>query len=382
MVSLPHPADLSDEAFRARWRAWLAEHVPAEFRDPFIRLSGDDALRWTRLLSAYGWRAPAWPRESGGMGLQVEKQIIYQEELDRLRVARTIDLGVGLLGPTLMRFGTEAQQQRYLPAMLSGDEVWCQGYSEPNAGSDLASLQTRAWREADTLVITGQKIWVTHAMFATHIFLLVRTSNEGPRQAGITFVLVDLQSPGIRVRPISNLTGEAEFAEVFFDEVKVPVANVVGEIDKGWAVTQALLGTERLGLGSPVLANLALDAFDDATNRLGASSAAVTASRQRFHLELQAIRCLYRDAGRALSAGRDIGRELPMLKLASSELLQRITEALVGLGVPRIPGSGEGAAAIDPAFLFLIARPTTIFGGTSEIQRNILAKHLLRLPGS
>jgi alkylation response protein AidB-like acyl-CoA dehydrogenase len=374
----------SAEAFRQHARAWLAAHVPEEFRRPAQRLQGADSVRWLKLLTAHGWRALAWPTEHGGLGLDVEKQIIWHEELERARVSRFIDIGVTMLGPTLLRFGTSEQKAHYLPRILSCEDMWCQGYSEPNAGSDLAALRLRADREGEHFVLNGQKSWTTHALWATHCFLLVRTTMGPVKQRGITFLLTDLRTPGITIRPIVNLAGESEFFEVFFDAVRVPVSNVVGAVDEGWTVAKALLGPERLTIGSPALSRLAHDAMEGVAEELGlAEDPAWRETAGNLALELHALTALYREAAEAMKTGREDDNDLSTLKIVSSELAQRITEAAMEMaGEHGAAGSlrtGEGRE-LDLRQLYMAARPATIYGGSNEIQRNILAKRWLRLP--
>jgi alkylation response protein AidB-like acyl-CoA dehydrogenase len=375
---------LSADTFRARARDWLRTELPDEFRCPVDRLRGAESERLLRLLTAHGWRAPSWPREHGGLGLGIDKQVIWHEELERARLCRYLDMGVVMLGPTLMRFGTPAQRAEYLPKILSCEHIWCQGYSEPNAGSDLASLRIRAVRDGGHFVVNGQKIWTSHASHATHCFLLVRTTLEPVRQRGITFLLVDLRTPGITIRPIVNLAGEDEFCEVFFDDARIPAANVVGEVDQGWAVAKALLGAERLFIGSPALSRLAHDAMEAVAAELGlADDPAWHETLAGLTLELHALGALYREASEAVRQGREDENDLSALKIVSSELVQRITEATIEMagehGAAGLLASAAGA--IDIGQLYMIARPTTIYGGTNEIQRNILAKRWLRLPG-
>ena len=202
-------------------------------------------------LSRLGWLAPAWPKEHGGMGLPADKLIAYIEESEAWGVARPPDQGLVMVGPILMRFGTDEQRARFLPKILAGEHVWTQGYSEPNAGSDLAAVRTEAVIEGDEFVVNGQKTWTTWGMDGTHMFMLVRTDKTVKKQAGISFLLVDLKTPGVTVRTIQNLAAEREFCEVFFDNVRVPLLNLVGELNQGWTVAKALLGFERLFTGSP-----------------------------------------------------------------------------------------------------------------------------------
>jgi hypothetical protein len=221
----------NDQEFRLQVREWLAANFPAELRFPTRRLDFRQAMAWHRTLAAQGWVAPGWPREYGGMGLSSYQQVIFSEELDRAGVVVIPNFGITMLGPLLLRFGTAEQKARYLPKILSGEHLWCQGYSEPGAGSDLASLRTSAEPDGDDWVINGQKIWTTMAQQANRIFLLVRTDKTVKKQNGISFLLVPMDSPGITVRPIDNIGGYSEFAEVFFDNVRVPRTAMVGEVN-------------------------------------------------------------------------------------------------------------------------------------------------------
>lgn len=380
---------LSDEEFRSQFRAFLKEYYPAhlrqDFHRPFRRIRGDDARSWQRTLLQHGWRAPAWPREWGGMGLSFRKQIIYHEELENNRVARIIDLAESQLGPILIQQGSQAQREYYLPRMLNCEHVWCQGYSEPNAGSDLASLQMQAKLQGDQYVVSGQKIWTTHANDSTHIFLLVRTGKYEKRQLGISFLLVDLASPGITIRPIHNLAGEDEFCEVFFDQVKVPAANLVGEEDKGWTVAKALLGYERVWIGSPALAGKALVLAHHLVDVCGLKAdLGVTDRLAGLCADLHDYRLLYtRLCDDIADGGGQPGPEVSMLKVYASELLQRITEfsqdiaAEWGGVVGDVEISGH---LLDLHWQLMMARPVTIFAGANEVQRDILAKTVLGMP--
>jgi alkylation response protein AidB-like acyl-CoA dehydrogenase len=376
---------LSNEAFRARFRAWLAEHCPEEVRRPAERLRGAQAKSWFALLARHGWRAPGWPREYGGLGLAIDKQIIYDEELERARVARTANLGDSQLGPILIRHGSEAQRREYLPKILTCEHWWCQGYSEPNAGSDLAALRTRAVRDGGDFVVTGHKIWTSHALDSTHTFLLARSSDEPARQAGITFLLVPLDAPGVAVRPIVNLAGDDEFCEVHYDGVRVPVENAVGAVGAGWGVSRAMLGVERLFIGSPRNSRLALQLLRELGAALGLEALPRFADTlAELSLELHALVCLYRETAEAVAADRASEAQLSLLKIVATEHFQRTAEAAMALageygplGEVRLDGR-----AVDLRRLYMAAVPATIYGGTSEIQRNILARRLLGLPAA
>jgi alkylation response protein AidB-like acyl-CoA dehydrogenase len=380
---------LPDEEFRAQFRTFLTATYPAhlkqDFHRPFRRLRGEDARNWLRTLHQHGWRAPAWPREWGGMGLSFRKQLIYHEELEHCGVARIIDLADTQLGPILIQQGTDAQRDYYLPRMLNCEHVWCQGYSEPGAGSDLASLRMEARREGDNFVVSGQKIWTTHANDSTHIFALVRTGKYEKRQQGISFLLVDLAAPGITIRPIDNLAGEDEFCEVFFDQVEVPVANLVGEIDQGWSVAKALLGYERVWIGSPALAGKALDLAHHLVDICELRQDGGVVDRlAELTADLHDYRLLYaRMCDSVADSGGQPGPEVSMLKIYASELLQRITEFSVDVAAEwgGVVGETEiNGHLVDLHWQLMMARPVSIFAGANEVQRDILAKTLLGMP--
>ena len=385
--------EMDDADFRAEFRAFLAEHYPAElkqdFHRPFRRLRGEPANDWQRTLQKHGWRAPAWPRESGGMGLSFRKQLIYHEELEHAGVARIIDLGETQLGPTIIKMGSPEQSEHYLPRILNCEHVWCQGYSEPNAGSDLASLRTSAELDGDEFVVNGQKIWTTHANDSTHIFTLVRTGKFEKKQQGISFLLIDLDTPGISIRPIINLAGEDEFCEVFFENVRVPKANLVGELHQGWAVAKALLGYERVWIGSPALAGKALALGEHLVQQLGLEGdRGVMDELAQLQADLHDYRLLYsRTCDAIADSGKAPGPEVSMLKVYASELLHRLTEFNVEVGAEygavvgdvAIGGDSTADMQADLYWQLMMARPVTIFAGANEIQRDILAKTVLGL---
>lgn len=375
---------LPDDEFRARFRQWIAGNYPSDLKNPLKRLTGDAARTWLRAQLRDGWRAPALPVEHGGMGLSLRKQLIYQDELERFGIARPIDHGLRLLAPVLIRYGTDEQKAFYLPRILSCEDMWCQGYSEPNAGSDLANLKTAAVRQRDHYVVNGQKIWTTLATDANMIFMLVRTSVLPKKQDGITFLLVDLKTPGIEIRPIRTLAGDEHFCEVFFTDVEVPAANVVGRVDDGWTVAKALLGFERFSHGSPELVRYAMRV-------LRATAAAVGAEGTPHYRELHArhasdvadVTALYELSCEQAVGGADVEHDFMMIKLFNAELLQRVAES-----VQELAGQYAGVLGAAPSlglredleWLYMIVRPVTIFGGTSQVQRNILARRALDLP--
>jgi hypothetical protein len=384
----PSPAEdlnaLDDEAFRHVVRRWVAENYPPEIRNPPKRLHWRENKVWYLKLAEKGWLAPGWPREYGGMGLSAGKQLIMIEEFERFGCARTNDHGVVMVGPLLIRYGSEAQKRSFLPKILSGEHIWCQGYSEPNAGSDLAALRTEAVLDGDHWVINGQKTWTTLATDANWIFLLARTDKAAKKQEGISFFLVPMDAPGVTVRPIINLELHDEFCETFFDNVRVPKENLVGEVNKGWTMAKALLGFERIFLGSPRQSAYALIRLKRLAEHVGCADDPLFRDRYtRLRLDLADHRALYETHVAKLRRGEALGADVSMLKVHQSELFQRITDAMMEIAGEEggLLEPIEGNRDLHPAGLFIQARPTSIYGGTNEIQRNILAKNVLDLPG-
>ena len=384
----PSPAEdlnaLDDEAFRHVVRRWVAENYPPEIRNPPKRLHWRENKVWYLKLAEKGWLAPGWPREYGGMGLSAGKQLIMIEEFERFGCARTNDHGVVMVGPLLIRYGSEAQKRSFLPKILSGEHIWCQGYSEPNAGSDLAALRTEAVLDGDHWVINGQKTWTTLATDANWMFLLARTDKAAKKQEGISFFLVPMDAPGVTVRPIINLELHDEFCETFFDNVRVPKENLVGEVNKGWTMAKALLGFERIFLGSPRQSAYALIRLKRLAEHVGCADDPLFRDRYtRLRLDLADHRALYETHVAKLRRGEALGADVSMLKVHQSELFQRITDAMMEIAGEEggLLEPIEGNRDLHPAGLFIQARPTSIYGGTNEIQRNILAKNVLDLPG-
>jgi alkylation response protein AidB-like acyl-CoA dehydrogenase len=384
MIPADEFAGMDDDGFRRAVRTWIIENYPPELRNPPKRLHWRDNKAWYFKLAEKGWLCPGWPREQGGMGLSAARQIIMIEEFERHGVARTNDHGIVMVGPLLIQYGTPAQQNEFLPKILSGQHIWCQGYSEPNAGSDLASLRTEAVSDGADWIVTGQKTWTTLANDANWIFLLVRTDRSVKKQEGISFLLVPIDSPGITVRPIVNLDLHDEFCEVFFDAVRVPKAWTVGEVNKGWTMAKALLGFERIFLGSPKLSGYALTRLGLLAERMGvADDPAFRDQFTRLRLDLADLKALHATYVDVVRRGDPLGADVSMLKLIQTELFQKITDAMLEI-------AGENAGLLDPmegnrelhpAGLFIQARPSSIYGGSNEIQRNILAKNVLGLPG-
>jgi alkylation response protein AidB-like acyl-CoA dehydrogenase len=374
---------MPDEEFRAMVQAFLAEYHPPKLRYSPKRLHWEEARPWYMILSTAGWLAPAWPVEYGGMALAAAKQLIYTEEFEKFGAARNPDHGIILLGPLLIHYGSAEQRQRFLPRIIAGEDIWCQGYSEPGAGSDLAALRTEAVLDGDEWVVNGQKVWTTLAGDAHWMFALVRTDKRAKKQEGISFLLISMDSPGLTVKPIINLDLQGEFSEVFFDDVRVPRENLVGEVNKGWTMAKNLLGFERIFLGSPRQAANALSNLIKLAQYYGIENEYAFATRSNgFRMELADHECMFERITDQLRAGGTLGVETSLLKLHQTELFQRIAE--YALEIAGADGAllepVEGNRNLNPMGLFLSARAATIYGGTSEVQRNILAKSLLGLP--
>lgn len=381
-------AALSDDDFALHLQAWLSAHYPEEWRKPIVlRLRGQSERDWLATLYRHGLRAPAISRAMGGMGLSLQKQLIYKKVFDAHGVARVLDMASTLLAPILIRYGSDEQKARYLPPILRGDDVWCQGYSEPGAGSDLAGLRTSAVRKGDVFVVNGQKTWTSHANNASRIFMLVRTGQYARKQQGISMLLVDLQTPGITIRPIVNMAGDDEFCEVFFDNVEVPTEQLLGQVDEGWNVAKSLLGVERLVNGSPALGQ---QAFDYLLQMLAAApdmrAAALTDDRlPRLACDLHDAHALYEEVCAAAVAGQPLDAEYSVIKVMSTELFQRMVDLTMDLAGERSGTQGAqpfGTDNVDLHRLYMISRPGTIYGGANEVQRDILARALLGAPPS
>ena len=396
------PADL---AFRDEVRAFLAEKLTPELaaaagRQAGVFADGELSRRWHRTLHERGWVAPAWPREYGGPGWTPLQRFIFDDECARAGAPQIPVMGLQMCGPVIMRYGTEEQKAFFLPRMLSGEHYWCQGYSEPQSGSDLASLQTRAVRDGEDYVVNGTKIWTTHAQHANWMFLLVRTATEGKPQAGISFLLTPMDAPGISVRPIISISGEHEVNQVFFDDVRIPVANRLGEENAGWTVAKHLLEFERgAGAAASRLGRMVDHARAIAQQEQGGEGSSVWAEDAAFRARLGALEIeiaglahAEAQAAATLSAGGDIGPTASLLKLQASTLQQRATElAMEALG-PYAAADQRGALgyganeppvgpehAVTPTAKYLNTRAATIYGGSSEVQRNILARTVLGL---
>ena len=376
---------MSDEAFRAEARAFFEGEFPEEFKFLPRRMRWSECRGWYLKLSKKGWIAPNWPREHGGMGLSPSKLLIYFEETERAGVGRMPDQGITMVGPTLIRFGNDAQRARYLPKIIAGDAIWCQGYSEPNAGSDLASLRTEAVLDGKDYVINGSKIWTSMAHDATNIYVLARTDRQAKKkQEGISFFLVDMKAPGITLRTIRNIAGHEEFCQVFFDNVRTPKENLVGELHKGWTIAKGLLGFERLNIGSPRRPLQALEKLEMLAQARGLLTDPAFAERfTQLKLDLADLGSLYGRYVDKARRGEAMGPDVSILKVWSMDTYQRLSELLMDAAGEYGAVEGEvafGETAIDVLSPFYNSRPGTIYGGSNEIQRNILAKYVLNLP--
>ena len=377
---------LSDTDFRTEVRRFVEQNFPAHLRNHPRRIPRWETTReWFLTLAAKGWIAPNWPAACGGMGLAASKLIIYFEELERWGVPRLYDMGLFMLGPILIRHGSADQKREYLPQILSGEHRWSQGYSEPGAGSDLASLRTSALADGDHYILNGHKTWTTFLDDATHMFLLARTRKEERRQQGITLFLVDLDTPGIKRRLIKTIAGHDELGEVFFDNVRVPAANVVGPLHGGWAVAKDLLEFERINNGSPRLALYALNQLDEYARKQGLYADPVLAERvTRLRLDLHDQYCAYRHFCGLLMSGRTPGAEVSMLKIWSTETYQRLAELFLEMaGEEGVEADGmDVSGSLTALRLYYRSRPATIYSGSTEVQKNLLAKRVLGLPAA
>jgi alkylation response protein AidB-like acyl-CoA dehydrogenase len=375
---------MADDAFRAEVREYFEANYPQPLRYLLRRARWSETRDWYFEMSRKGWIAPHWPREHGGMGLSPGKLLIFIEEQERWGVARAPDIGLVMLGPLLMRWGSDEQKRTYLPRILSGENVWAQGYSEPNAGSDLASLGTEAVADGDAFTINGQKIWSTLAQDATHMFLLARTDRSAPKQKGISFFLLDLKTPGVTIRPIRNIEGHEEFCEIFFENVRVPKENLVGKLNEGWTVAKALLGFERLNHGSPKRAQYPLKRLDLAARDLGLMKDAEFVSKYtRLRLDVADLASAYARFADVFRSGKALGPETSLLKIWATETFCRLVDLLIEVSGDSGGLRGEvelGAQQVDVLSPFYIGFVATIAAGSNEIQRNILAKRVLRLP--
>jgi len=381
-------------AFRDEVRTWLRANLPEDLRDKVARyesLSREDLLRWHRILADKGWVAPWWPREWGGTGWDVVQRYIFEEECGYAGAPPLIPFGITMCAAVLLRFGTPEQQRRFLPRMYRGDDFWCQGYSEPGSGSDLASLRTRAVREGDHYVVNGQKTWTTLAHYADWIFCLVRTDSGVKAQEGISFLLINMKSPGVTVRPLILMDGGHEVNEVFFDGVHVPLENRLAEEGRGWTVAKYLLGhermnTARIGTSKRELENLKeVAAAQSKDGRPLIEDVRFRDRLTRLEVELMALELTNLRFLDQLREGRPPGAEVSMLKIRGTEIQQMLTQLMMDAIGPearivRSLGGGDfDPVAAEMAPRYCNYRKTSIYAGSNEIQRNIIAKMSLGL---
>ncbi|MDB5856004.1 MAG: pimeloyl-CoA dehydrogenase large subunit [Herminiimonas sp.] len=390
-----------ESAFRTEVRAFFSSALPADIQHKVLNgliLESEDYVRWQKTLHAKGWGGPSWPAEFGGTGWNPVQQYIFEEESAAAGAPRAIPFGLKMVAPVIMAFGSPAQQQRFLPRILSADDWWCQGYSEPGAGSDLASLKTRAVREGDHYVVNGQKTWTTLGQYADWIFCLVRTDIEVKPQAGISFILIDMKTPGITVRPIVTMDGGQEVNEVWFENVRVPVENLIGEENRGWTYAKFLLGHERtniagIGIAKRELARLKRIASEETKRGKPLIKDPLFAARiAQVEIDLLALEITNLRVLSAEAEKRAPGPEASILKIKGTEIQQAITELLVqAVGTYALPlrrdamTPGFDGEMVGPDYAtalsagYLNMRKLSIYGGSNEIQKNIIAQMILGL---
>jgi len=386
-----------DEAFRREVRDFIAKHYPERVRGRARREfdSRDDFMAWHKVLYEKGWVAPLWPVEYGGTGWNVTQRYIFNEECAAAETPGLLPFGLSMVGPVIYTYGSEAQKTKFLPRILSGEDWWCQGYSEPGSGSDLASLKTRAVPDGDHYVVNGQKTWTTLAQYADWIFCLVRTDPDVKQQEGITFLLIDMKTPGITVKPIITMDGTHEVNEVFFDNVKVPVENRVGEENKGWTYAKFLLVHERSGIAGVARSKKAIERLKEIAEAETVEGEPLIAtdafSKKVADLEIDLAALEFTELRTlALEAqGKKAGPESSILKIKGTEIQQRITELTVeAIGYYAYPYDlffGDNEYPVGPDYAvgasgeYFNMRKASIYGGSNEIQRNIIAKAVLGL---
>ncbi len=385
-----------DDQFRQEVAEWIQTAMPADIALKAREgggFSAEETRTWHRILAERGWAAPHWPEEYGGTGWDVTRRFIFQEEMIAANAPSLSPFGLNMVGPLIIQFGTDTQKERFLPKILSADEMWCQGYSEPNAGSDLASLQLRADKDGDDYILNGQKTWTSAAQYADWIFVLARTSSDGKKQEGISFLLADIKNTeGIEVKPFMTIGGTPAFSDTFFKDARVPQSNRIGPEGGGWAMAKALLGHERVGIGGVgssarwlnLVKRIAQETevgdqtlFDDPTFR---RRIARLSMRQRA-LAMANYRTLA-----AAQVGRAPGPESSILKIVGTELGQEVTELAMDALGHSAQGWLDAPEGTVPAYQRTIAsefnylRAATIYGGSNEIQKNIISKNILNLP--
>ncbi|VWX54144.1 acyl-CoA dehydrogenase [Novosphingobium sp. 9U] len=387
-----------EEDFRQRLRSWLKDALPIGWGETVFEPEDEEERYmfrrdWDRKLHSGGWTGINWPIEYGGRGATLVERAIFAEEMARARAPESLNIiGQNLAGPTILTYGTEAQKARFLPKIISSDEIWCQGFSEPNAGSDLASVRTRAERRGDKFIVNGQKIWTSYAQFSQWCFALVRTDPDAPKHKGLSFLLIDMSSPGISIRPLRQISGESEFNETFFDDVEVPIENLVGEVNEGWKIAMTTLAYERGPedcLGRQIRFKQELEHLIDVAAETPRQDGVLTddplvlEKLGRSIVEVEAMRlAALRSFSRYLH-GESRGPDASIIKLYWSHAAQRMYEnALDILGPEAVISGNDPQAAAGGRFQmsYLQSKAFTIYSGSSEIQRNIIGERLLGLP--
>lgn len=386
-----------DIAFRDEVRAFFDsaydDELDARLNTPDPAVFKPAIIEWQKRLFEKGWIAPGWPKEVGGTGWDDTKAFIYESERASRGIRDVVPFGLKMVGPVLYTFGTQEQKERFLPPILSSDEWWCQGYSEPGAGSDLASLKTRAVRDGDDYIVTGAKIWTTYAQFADWIFCLVRTSTEGKKQAGISFLLIDMKSPGVKVNPIVSLDNHHSLNEVEFNEVRVPVANRIGEENQGWTYAKALLAHERAAIAGTADSKRGLEMIKQfATEEVNAGKRLIDDPlfQKRIsdiEIDLMALEFTELRVLASVASGGAPGAESSLLKIRGTEMQQAVQELMMDVAAHYqgvLPG-GPPADVLGHKFGtkafkdYMYGRAATIYGGSNEVQKNIIAKAVLGL---
>jgi alkylation response protein AidB-like acyl-CoA dehydrogenase len=385
-----------DAAFRDEVRAFIADNYPAEMRvpNPDTDLSKEQMLLWHRILHKKGWIAPLWPKENGGPGWSIIRRFIFDQETTRAGTLPPLAFSVTMVGPVIYTFGNEAQKKKFLPRILSGEDWWCQGYSEPGSGSDLATVRTKAVRDGDHFVVNGHKTWTTLAQHADWIFCLVRTDTTAKPQSGISFLLIDMKSPGVTVRPIITMDGSHEVNDVFLEDVRVPVENLIGEENKGWTYAKFLLGNERTSMASIGRSTRGLARLKNIVKaeipKDDPAYLEFIRDIARIELDVLALEATELRIVAQMARGIDPGPIASMFKIRGTEIFQNITELThraignYGLAIREhppsanrfMPGPDYGHTASEK---YLNSRKLSIYGGSNEIQRNIIAKAVLGL---
>ena len=398
-MSAQPDAEQQMEAFRRDTRAWLEANCPAEMRQPMVdeddvcwggrrfQFASEAQRVWLQRMGERGWTVPEWPKQYGGGGLSKEEARVLREEMVRLKCRSPLtSFGISMLGPALLKYGNDQQKSEHIPKIARGEIRWCQGYSEPGAGSDLASLKTRADDHGDHFVVNGSKIWTSYGDKADWIFCLVRTSSAGKKQEGISFLLFDMESPGISTRPIRLISGYSPFTQTFFDNVKVPKENLLGELNKGWTIAKYLLTHERNMIGGmgtqrvTPLSQLAVKHVGLASGQL--AEPALRTDIARFEMDAMAFALTMSRVTDEAKAGNETGAMSSMLKYYGTELNKRRAELTLSVTGSEGLKFGDAHSEEQLASMWLRTKANSIEGGTSEVQLNIIAKNVLRLPGA